>query len=189
MARPKGSNSDTTARLREAAGRGFREGGYGGAGVDGLARAAGLTSGAFYAQFGSKAGAFRFAVVDGLTAFRTWVLALQADHGADWATHLVDTYLGALVQVELADGCTLATLTPDVIRADPETRAEYAQALAALVGAIADGLEGSDARGRAWALVSLLSGAANMARALEGDLQAAVLEAARAQARRLIDAV
>jgi AcrR family transcriptional regulator len=46
MARPK-DDGDARMRLVEAAGRGFRTGGFGGAGVDALAKGAGLTSGAF----------------------------------------------------------------------------------------------------------------------------------------------
>jgi hypothetical protein len=38
MARPKGSTSNARERLIEAAGRGFRTGGFGGIGVDGLAK-------------------------------------------------------------------------------------------------------------------------------------------------------
>jgi TetR/AcrR family transcriptional repressor of nem operon len=53
MARAKKDEGDARERLVEAAGRGF------GAGVDALAKGAGLTSGAFYAHFDSKAEAFR----------------------------------------------------------------------------------------------------------------------------------
>ena len=53
MARPKKDEGDVRARLVDAAGRGFRTGGFGGAGVDALAKGAGLTSVAFYAHFSS----------------------------------------------------------------------------------------------------------------------------------------
>ena len=43
MARSKGNEGDARARLVEAAGRGFRTGGFGGTGVDALAKGAGLT--------------------------------------------------------------------------------------------------------------------------------------------------
>ena len=41
-------------KMVDAAGRGFRKNGYGGLGVDGLAKEAGVTSGAFYGHFKSK---------------------------------------------------------------------------------------------------------------------------------------
>jgi AcrR family transcriptional regulator len=56
----------TRQRILEAAGRSFRKGGFGGIGVDGLAKEAGLTSGAFYVHFGSKAEAFRESVQQGM---------------------------------------------------------------------------------------------------------------------------
>jgi TetR/AcrR family transcriptional regulator, transcriptional repressor for nem operon len=69
MARPKGSTPNARERLIEAAGRGFRTSGFGGIGVDGLAKAAGLTSGAFYIHFSSKREAFRFAHHEGFEFF------------------------------------------------------------------------------------------------------------------------
>ena len=80
MARQKGHDGEARARLVEAAGRGFRESGFGGAGVDALAKGAGLTSGAFYAHFDSKAEAFRLAVADGLAMLRNGVVAFQSKY-------------------------------------------------------------------------------------------------------------
>jgi len=45
---------ETRRKMLEAAGRGFRSHGYSGIGVDGLAKAADVTSGAFYSHFGSS---------------------------------------------------------------------------------------------------------------------------------------
>ena len=70
MARSKANDGDARTRLVEAAGRGFRSGGFGGTGVDALAKGAGLTSGAFYAHFDSKAEAFRLVVSDGIATLR-----------------------------------------------------------------------------------------------------------------------
>ena len=55
----------TRQRIVDAAGRGFRRGGYGGIGVDGLAKEAGMTSGAFYVHFDSKKAAFRESMLQG----------------------------------------------------------------------------------------------------------------------------
>ena len=79
MARPKGSNA--RKRLIEAAGRGFRTGGFGGIGVDGLAKEAGLTSGAFYAHFGSKTEAFRFALTKAFEFFQRGIAVLRQKVG------------------------------------------------------------------------------------------------------------
>src|ERR1700722_11173475 len=114
MARPKGSTSNARERLIEAAGRGFRTGGFGGIGVDGLAREAGVTSGAFYAHFSSKADAFRLAVVDGISFLREEVATFQARHGAKWRDAFVDFYFGERMNVGIEEACALPSFTSDV---------------------------------------------------------------------------
>src|SRR6266581_1082619 len=106
MARSKGNEGDARARLVEAAGRGFRTGGFGGAGVDALAKGAGLTSGAFYAHFDSKAEAFRLAVVDGLSFLRGGILTFQESHGRNWREPFIDFYLGARMRANARWRCS-----------------------------------------------------------------------------------
>ena len=67
----------TRQRILDAAGRGFRKGGFGGIGVDGLAKEAGVTSGAFYVHFDSKATAFRESVVKGMSDLKDGVRHFQ----------------------------------------------------------------------------------------------------------------
>jgi TetR/AcrR family transcriptional repressor of nem operon len=73
MAHRAGKKEESRARILTSAGRGFRSRGFGGSGVDGLAKDAEVTSGAFYAHFKSKAAAFREAVVVGLEDLRRGV--------------------------------------------------------------------------------------------------------------------
>ena len=169
MARSKKSEGDARTRLVEAAGRGFRNAGFGGAGVDALAKGAGMTSGAFYAHFGSKAEAFRLAVADGLSFLRAGILSFQEEHGRDWREPFIDFYLGPRMEVTLGEACGLPSFSSDVARADDETRAVYEAELEQLVAAIAGGLRGSHARERAHALLAILSGAAAMARAVKDE--------------------
>ena len=61
-----GHKDEARSKILNAAGRGFRSLGFGGIGVDGLAKDAGVTSGAFYGHFSSKAEAFKAAAVAGL---------------------------------------------------------------------------------------------------------------------------
>ncbi|RYG44190.1 TetR/AcrR family transcriptional regulator, partial [bacterium] len=57
MARYKaGEKEQARERMLEAAGRRLRRSGFHGVGIDGLMAEAGLTSGAFYSNFGSKEG-------------------------------------------------------------------------------------------------------------------------------------
>src|SRR5215470_7869967 len=169
MARTKKDDGDARARLVEAAGRGFRTGGFGGAGVDALAKEAGLTSGAFYAHFSSKAEAFRLAVAEGLAFLRGGILKFQESHGRNWRELFIDFYLGERMNVALDEACGLPSFSSDVARADDATRKVYEAELELLVEAVAGGLRGAHARERALALLAILSGAASMARAVKDE--------------------
>ncbi|MEQ1548771.1 MAG: TetR/AcrR family transcriptional regulator [Chakrabartia sp.] len=176
---------EARTRMIEAAGRGFRRSGFGGIGVDGLAKEAGVTSGAFYGHFKSKQAAFREALLGGVDELRSNILALQADHGDAWLETFVDLYLREKRLCALDGSCALQSLTPDVQRADPATKAAFEERAARAVEAIAQGLKGEvvtrDAR--AWALLSLLTGAVTMARAVADEaIGTRIAEGARAAA-------
>src|SRR5438445_11926446 len=179
MARAKGHQGSARTRLVEAAGRGFRSGGFGGTGVDALAKGAGLTSGAFYAHFDSKAEAFRLVVSDGITTLRNGVTAFQEQHGRFWRAPFVDFYLGERMELGLSEACGLPSFSPDVARADDETRAVYEAELTKLVEVLVAGFRGAHASERAWSFLAVLSGAAAMARAVKDDrLRREILNAA-----------
>ena len=163
MARPKGNGAEVGKRLVAAAGRGFRTGGFGGIGVDALAGEAGLTSGAFYAHFGSKAVAFREAVRDGLQFTLASIQQFQENHGPEWQQHFARFYLGERMDADLPDACIFQTLTPDIARSDLETRQVYSGLLSEIISSLAHGFDGD--RDRAWAFWSLLTGAGAMTRA------------------------
>src|SRR5258708_12391069 len=114
MARSKATEGDARARLVEAAGRGFRTGGFGGTGVDALAKGAGLTSGAFYAHFDSKAEAFRLVVSDGLATLRNGIAAFQQQHGRAWRDPFVGFYLRDRLYLPLSEACRLPSFSPDL---------------------------------------------------------------------------
>lgn len=184
MGKPKGGGGDAREKLIAGAGRGFRVGGYGGIGVDGLAKEAGLTSGAFYAHFGSKAEAFTVAVAEGMECLRRGIEQFQETQGENWLGAFVDFYLGPRMEVELNDACALPTFTSDVSRASGETRAAYTDALKQMIELVAKGLRGKNREARAWQIMSVLSGAAGMARAVtEPNVRAAIIEAARIAAK------
>src|ERR1700730_14083494 len=184
MTRLKKGEGDARERLVGAAGRGFRTGGFGGAGVDALAKGAGLTSGAFYAHFDSKAEAFRLVVADSLALLRNGVIAFQERHGRDWRDPFVDFYLGERMQVALDEACGVPTFSADVARADDATRAAYEAELEALVQVLAAGFRGAHAKERAWSVLAVLSGAAAMARAVKDDrVRREILAAANTAAK------
>jgi AcrR family transcriptional regulator len=169
-----------------AAGRGFRRQGFGGIGVDGLAKEAEVTSGAFYGHFSSKGEAFKAALVAGLEELRQGVEGLRAEHGAKWVAAFVDFYLGQKRVCELGSSCALQSLTSEVQRADAGIKTVFEAEIEGVVNAVADGLPGrlpKDRRARAWALLSILSGGVTMARAVaDKDVSAAIASACRAAA-------
>src|SRR6185295_6301127 len=153
--------TETRARILAGAGRTFRSHGYDGSGVDGLAKAAGVTSGAFYAHFKSKADAFREAVEQGMQELEGGVRSFQAQAGDQWVGAFVDFYLSEKRTCALTDSCALQSLTGEVARADEQIRETFENRLQGVVNAAAEGLAGSSAKARrqqALALLALLSG-------------------------------
>ena len=99
--------AETRQRILKAVGRGFRKSGFGGIGVDGLAKFADLTSGAFYSNFKSKTEAFHAALRLGLADGRLGVEAQHKEHGAIRVEAFAERYFSQFVDCDLADGCAL----------------------------------------------------------------------------------
>jgi TetR/AcrR family transcriptional regulator, transcriptional repressor for nem operon len=181
---------EARARILKAAGRGFRSQGFGGIGVDGLAKEAGVTSGAFYGHFTSKADAFREAAMAGLVELREAIETLRAGKGEAWLDEFVDFYLTVRRTCDTAESCALQSLTPEVARADPDTKAAYEAELLKVVEAAAEGLpKGSPAerRATAWSILAVLSGGVTMARsAADPETSSEVAEALKDAVRRMI---
>ncbi|MGO8420436.1 TetR/AcrR family transcriptional regulator [Rhizobium ruizarguesonis] len=164
---------ETRTRVIAAAGRVFRQEGYGGAGIDALTKAAGVTNGAFYGHFKSKGEAFRTAVLAGLEELRQGIAALKASEPKDWLTTFVGYYLGYKRTCDLGESCALPSLSPDVMRADDETRSAYTAELKRLIEEVAVGLPEGEISGQskrrredqAILLLAMLSGGVTLARA------------------------
>ena len=164
-----GHKEEAHARMVAAAGRGFRRRGFGGIGVDGLAKEADVTSGAFYGHFPSKEAAFKEAVVSGLEELRAGVVSFREKHGPKWVEAFVDFYLGYKRTCDLGESCALQSLSPEVGRSDAEIRTAYEAGMLKVVEAVAEGLVGgplADRKKRAWALLSILAGGVTLARAV-----------------------
>ena len=162
-----GHKDEARSRILNAAGRGFRRLGFGGIGVDGLAKDAGVTSGAFYGHFPSKAEAFKAAAVAGLVQLREAIEDLRASEGEDWLTTFVDFYMSVRRTCDLSESCALQSLTPEVARADHGTRTAYEAELLKVAEAVAHGLPNGPLAARrktAWAILAMLSGGVSLAR-------------------------
>jgi AcrR family transcriptional regulator len=183
---------ESRARILASAGRGFRSRGYGGLGVDELAKQAGVTSGAFYANFKSKAAAFREAIAAGMDELRIVVEGFRHSQGKNWISAFVELYMGERRQAALPDSCALQSLTADVARADVEAKQVFEEKLQGVLAAMT--INGADSSGvtldreHAMALLALLSGAVSMTRAVNNvALQEEIAEAVRRRATNLID--
>lgn len=160
---------ETRTRILDAAGQLFRRDGYGGSGIDGLTKAAGVTNGAFYGHFRSKSEAFQTVVLAGLEELRLGIAGLKESRGKRWLKTFVGFYLGQKRTCEIGESCALPSLSPEVIRADVETRVAYEAELNRIIEEIASGLPDRTAAERddkAIALLALLSGGVTMARAV-----------------------
>ena len=160
----------THQRILEAVHSGFRRHGYDGAGVDGLAKEADVTSGAFYAHFGSKAGAFREAIHVGLTEVKTVIESFQEEYGDNWLDEFSDFYLGEKRCNDLSNSCAMQSLTPEVTRSDDETRSVFQADMLEIVDTFARGISNKKDKNhlnKAWAIISMLIGGVTLARAVK----------------------
>lgn len=171
----------TRQRILDAAGRGFRKGGFGGIGVDGLAKEAGVTSGAFYVHFDSKAEAFRASVAQGMADLKDGVRHCQTQYGRTWWPEFVRFYLGAKRTCELPESCALQSLASEVARSDAPSRAAFEAELRDLAAIVAAGPPSDDAPSdvdAAWAAMATLVGAVTFARAVTDPAMAERIAAA-----------
>jgi len=163
-----GHKEEAKIKILSAAGRGFRRLGFGGIGVDGLAKEAGVTSGAFYGHFQSKAEAFQAVALAGLVELREGIETFRSKEGEGWLAKFVDFYMSTKRTCELGDSCGMQTLTPEVARAGEETKSAYEAELLRVVDVVAEGLlTGTlmQRRKTAWAILATLSGGVTLARA------------------------
>lgn len=170
-------SEQTRQRILDAAGREFRARGFGGVGVDALAKAAGVTSGAFYSHFRSKAEAFRAVTVAGLERLRKGVAHFRGTYGENWLDAFVTYYLSPGHRQEVADSCALPSLSSGVGRADESTRAAYEAELLQVAAAVANGMAGAGEgtaaqREAAWPVLAQLVGGVLLARAVQDEVLA-----------------
>ncbi len=177
---------ETRQRIVEAASRGFRSRGYAGIGVDGIAKDAGVTSGAFYAHLGSKDQAFLVALEVGLDEVIANLPKFREAHDENWVAAFADYYLGRPHRADLACGCAMTTLSPEVARFGAPVHALYEKKMAMIAEIFANGLAGGsleERRARAWATLSILIGALTIARGMKSKAAAeAVVASARTAA-------
>ena len=187
MRYPPDQKAKARAAMVEAGAKALRQKGFNGIGVDGLASAAGVTSGAFYSNFANKEALLKdiigtclgepFVSAEGTVLERREKLK-------EWLV----LYFSVGHRDSPETGCVMPTLSADVARANKDVRVTYTGRIKVLVTKIAEVLEGetNGREQRAWNIIALMVGAVSIARAMtdQGCAEAAldcILSSAMAQ--------
>jgi AcrR family transcriptional regulator len=166
------SREELKKTIVENAGRKLRETGFDGVGVDGLMREAGLTSGAFYTQFGSKKELLIEVLIDGFEKNSKLLDDAREKYGEDWLQKFMKQYLSLEHRSRIADGCLLPTLSTDAMRGGKDARQVFGEQIVDVVDRFskpAPDDEKSVSRESFWALLALMAGGVMLARAVEDD--------------------
>lgn len=189
--------ADQKARARDAllrAGtRSLKTSGFNGVGVDGLAAAAGVTSGAFYSNFPNKTAMLEAVIEAGLgEPFVSETGAMTQAEGRAHMIAFLHAYMNTDHSLDAAQGCVMPALSADVARAEPAVKEVYERKMTALIDRICELLDGeeSDRRRRAWSIVALMVGSVLISRGIpeQSENRSAPLEAALSTAFALMDA-
>ncbi|WP_445360281.1 TetR/AcrR family transcriptional regulator [Microbulbifer sp. EKSA005] len=115
----------TRKRILESAFRLFTVKGFDGVTVNGVMKDCGLTRGAFYAHFNSKAVLYRESLKFAVNGTKLAELKPDGTTDKEWLCLLLDGYL-SLEHVRGKYPCPLAFLATDIVMHDEETKATYA---------------------------------------------------------------
>ncbi|MEL6168520.1 MAG: TetR/AcrR family transcriptional regulator [Pseudomonadota bacterium] len=185
-------NARVRANVIDAAGRAFRAYGYAGVSVDAVMTDAGLTRGAFYAHFASKAALFAEVLAVNHPLLAMLQRRSEASPDSLWLglRRIFSDYLDPAHHDTIRTGCTLAALTADAARATPEAKAGYSGARSAILAEMARGQPVPATDPRYSAILTLAAGAVAMAAACDGDAaKRDILAAAAETVKALFDAI
>lgn len=181
----KGRKDASKRRIVEVAAERFRSDGIAATGLASIMSEAGLTNGAFYPHFKSKAALVSASVSAALEQQFEQINDLLTANGLEAA---IAAYLSPEHRDDPGHGCASAALLPELGRESPDTRRAYTANVLALVDRLAAELpsEVEDREGAALGIFATLIGALQLARAVDRpDLSDQILAAGANAARRL----
>lgn len=184
----KGRKDATRQRIVDIAAERFRSDGIAASGLAGIMSEAGLTNGAFYPHFSSKAELVRETVVAALEGQSEQLRQIMAADGIEAA---IAAYLSPEHRDSPETGCVLAALLPELARQPNATRGAYSERLLSLTREIASELppKTEDPETAALAIYATLVGTLQLARAVDGtELSDRILAAGAKAARTLANA-
>ena len=181
----KGRKDASRRRIMEVAAERFRSDGIAASGLAGIMSDAGLTNGAFYPHFQSKAELVRESLTSALDDQSQRLQDAFADGGLE---AVLAAYLSAEHRDNPGRGCVSAALLPELARQPPETRSLYAARLLAMVRQMAASLppRTRDRENVALAIHATLIGTLQLARATQGTALSDRILAAGADAARAL---
>ncbi|MEQ1755331.1 MAG: TetR/AcrR family transcriptional regulator [Micropepsaceae bacterium] len=181
----KGRKEASRRRIMETAAESFRREGIAASGLAGIMSEAGLTNGAFYPHFQSKAELVRESLAVTLDDQSN---RLQQAFAAGGLEAVVALYLSARHRDDMENGCASAALLPELARQPPVTRRLYAERFLAMVRQMAMSLppDVKDPEAVALGVYATLIGALQLARATKGTPLSDRALAAGADAARLL---
>lgn len=181
----KGRKDSSKRRILEIAAQKFRADGIAATGLAGIMSEAGLTNGAFYPHFKSKAALVGESVVAALEEQSDQIGELLVAGGPDM---VIDAYLTAEHRDNPGKGCASSALLPELGREPPETRHLYTEHVLPLVSQLAAQLDPqlADREGAAIAMFATLIGTLQLARAVDDAELSDRILAAGADAARIL---
>src|SRR3982750_4498259 len=133
----KGRKDASRQRIMDAAGERFRSDGIAATGLAAVMADAGMTNGAFYPHFQSKADLVRETMISVMDRQAEDLRKLVADGGLEAA---IAFYLSPEHRDNPAIGCSFAALLPELARQPLEARTAYADHFLAMVREVAPAL-------------------------------------------------
>ncbi|HEY1748769.1 MAG TPA: TetR/AcrR family transcriptional regulator [Xanthobacteraceae bacterium] len=156
----------------DVASRLFRERGFDGIGLKGLMKAAGLTQGAFYKQFESKADLVAQASKRAMERAFNRFSAAGAANPDDPLGAAVALYLSTEHREERMDGCPVAALGSDAGRQRADVKASFEAGIREYLEMLdvwVDGAEDKEPSAKAMAILSTMVGAMVLSRAVNDE--------------------
>jgi TetR/AcrR family transcriptional regulator, transcriptional repressor for nem operon len=192
MRYPPGHKAKARELLVQAGARALKESGFHGVGVDGLAAAAGVTSGAFYSNFANKESMLEAVIDAGLgEPFLSNTESVTVDEARTQLMDVLDDYISSWHSADLASGCVMPALSADVSRSQPQVKEAYDRKITLLAQRISTLLDGkrSERERIAWSVVALMVGAVSVSRGMPDDSpsRTAAIDSARHTAKMLVE--
>jgi TetR/AcrR family transcriptional regulator, transcriptional repressor for nem operon len=182
----KGHKDASRQRIITVATERFRTDGIAASGLAGIMGEAGLTNGAFYPHFKSKAALVLASLDAAIETQCDQIRHLLADGGPEL---VIDVYLSPDHRDAPGQGCASAALLPEIAREPLDTRKAYTDRQLALVGVMASAFPNGtqDPEGVALGIFATLIGTLEMARAVaDPELSNRILAAGAAAAKAML---